>query len=148
MKLSATIESTMSGIQLSTLGLVDSGTTGTCINCKYIIVHRLETKKLPISVPVYNANGTLNNGSAIKEFVEVCLIIGDHAEHIEMAVVDLGKTNLFLGIDWLQHHNPSINWEQSTLTFDRCPKQCRYVLTYELPDAEDEDVEEHLKEGE
>ena len=89
MKLSSTIESTLSGVQLSTLGLVDSDTTGRCINCEYVIVHKLETKKLPI---------------------------GDYAKHIEMAVVNLGKTDFFLGIDWLQHHNPSIDWEQSTLT--------------------------------
>ena len=53
--------------------------------------------------------------------MEVCLIIGDHVKHIEMAVVDLGKTDFFLGIDW---------------------------LCYELPDAEDEHIEERLEEGE
>ena len=74
MKLSTTIEITLSGVQLSALGLVDSGTTGTSINHEYIIVHRLETKKLPISILIYNVNSILNSGSAIEEFVEVQLI--------------------------------------------------------------------------
>ena len=80
--------------------------------------------------------------------MEVRLIVGDHAEHIEMAVVNLGKTDFFLGIDWLCYHNPSIDWDQSTLTFDRCLKQCSYTPSYESPDAEDEHIEERLEEGE
>ena len=64
-----------------------------------------------------------------------------------LAVVDLGKTDFFLGIDWLHYHNPSIYWDQSTLTFNRCPKQCGYTPTYGLPDAEDKHVEERLEEG-
>ena len=50
---------------------------------------------------------------------------------MEMAVTNLGKTDFFLGLDWLHYHNPNINWEQSTLTFDRanawqaCGGTCR-----------------------
>ena len=28
--------------------------------------------------------------------------------------------------DWLSHHNPSIDWFQGTLHFDRCPGQCGF----------------------
>ena len=80
MKLAATIESITTGTQLSASGLVDSGATGMCINKEYVIQHNLETKKLPVSLPVYNANGTLNEGGAISEAVEVRLVIGDHAK--------------------------------------------------------------------
>ena len=121
MKLSVTIENLNTGAQLSGTGLVDSGATGTCINKEYVEKHELETQKLPIPTPVYNADGTLNEGGAIESYVEVRLVIGDHAEKIEMAVVNLGKTDFFLGLDWLRYHNPNIDWEQSTLTFDRCP---------------------------
>ena len=74
-------------------------------------------------------------------------MIRDHAEKIEMAVVNLGKTDFFLGLDWLCYHNPNINWEQSTLTFDRCPDWCGYLPIFKSP----EDVEvivEKLEEGE
>jgi len=32
-----------------------------------------------------------------------------HVERIRMDVCDLGKTNVILGIPWLQAHNPEIN---------------------------------------
>ena len=118
MKLSVTIENLNSGAQLSATGLVDSGATGTCINKDYVEKHKLEARKLPIPTPVYNADGTLNEGGAIESYIEVHLVIGDHAEKIEMAVVNLGKTDFFLGLNWLCYHNLNIDWEQSTLTFD------------------------------
>lgn len=148
MKLSVTIENLNTGAQLSGTGLVDSGATGTCINKEYVEKHELETRKLPIPAPVYNANGTLNEGGAIESYVEVRLVIGDHAEKIKMAVVNLGKTDFFLGLDWLRYHNPNIDWEQSTLMFDQCPDRCGYLPTYESPEDDDTDVEEKLEDGE
>ena len=147
MKLSATFESLASGAQMSAIGLVDSGATGTCINREYVLEHGLETRKLPIKIPVYNADGTLNDGGAIEEVVELRLIIGDHAERIEMAVVNLGKTDFFLGLDWLRLHNPSIDWDQSTVIFDRCPERCGYIPFYESPEEEIRSSNEKLKDG-
>ena len=72
-------------------------------------------------MPVYNADGTLNVGGSIEGFAEVRLVIGDHAEKIELAVTNLAKFDIFLGLDWLRLHNPNIDWTASTLTFDRCP---------------------------
>jgi len=46
--------------------------------------------------------------------------IRDHVEQISFAVTDLGKADVFLGYEWLQHHNPSINWKTSQLVLDRC----------------------------
>lgn len=65
-----------------------------------------------------------------------------------MAVVNLGKTDFFLGLDWLCYHNPNIDWEQSTLTFDRCPDRCGHLPTYESPEDDDVDIEEKLEDGE
>ena len=80
MKLSVTLENIVTGSQISAEGLIDSGATGTCINKEFVIKHGLTTRKLPISTPVYNADGTLNEGGAIEESVEVRLMIGDHSE--------------------------------------------------------------------
>ena len=66
---------------------------------------------------------------------------------MKMAVTNLGKTDFFLGLDWLCYHNPNINWEQSMLTFDHCPEHCRYLPIYESPEEDDSDVEEKLEEG-
>jgi RNase H-like domain found in reverse transcriptase/Reverse transcriptase (RNA-dependent DNA polymerase)/Integrase zinc binding domain len=82
------------------------------------------------------------------------MVIQDHMERIHLAVSNLGKTELFIGHEWLKKHNPNIDWRMSTLTFDRCPKECDYIST--LDDLEgDHDHEQvadepkvHLNKGE
>jgi hypothetical protein len=47
--------------------------------------------------------------------------IQDHEEIIEFSVADIGQKDLFIGHDWLQHHNPEINWQEKQIKFSRCP---------------------------
>ncbi|RDX47132.1 hypothetical protein K466DRAFT_459448, partial [Polyporus arcularius HHB13444] len=35
---------------------------------------------------------------------------------------------LFLGHEWIQHHNPIIDWQKKTLEFERCPHSCELAL--------------------
>lgn len=59
-----------------------------------------------------------------------------------MGVVDLGKTDLFIGHDWLKFHNPNIDWQKSMITFDRCPSECGYNIDYMgIEDDLDNDLE-------
>src|ERR1700749_3632978 len=39
--------------------------------------------------------------------------------------MDLGKLDLFLGHNWLQIHNPTVNWSKGKLELDKCDKTCR-----------------------
>ena len=75
-------------------------------------------------MPVYNADGTLNADGSIEGFIKVRMVIGDHAEQIELAVTNLGMTDVFLGLDWLRFHNPTINWTMLEMTFNQCPSKC------------------------
>ena len=40
---------------------------------------------------------------------------------MRMDVCDLEKTEVILGIPWLQAHNPEINWETGEVKMMRCP---------------------------
>ncbi len=84
-------------------------------------------------IPVYNADGTRNQGGSITRYAEILLKIGDHVERIDLAVTELSDRQIFLGHDWLARHNPIINWKTGGLTFARC--QCRKIL-FALPDAD------------
>ncbi len=121
---------------------------GSCINKEFIEKNGLQIKKLPVKLPVYNADGTLNKGGAIEGFVDFRMKISDHTKRIELAVTNLGKTSIFLALDWLQYHNPTINWTKSMLTFNQCPDCCGYLPKYDSLEDEGKDVEEKLEEGE
>ena len=95
--------------QTDTQALVNSGCTRSCINQQFIINHKISTKQMPLAIPVYNANGTLNKNRSIKEFAILQLAINVHYEYINLAITKLGDMDLFLGHDWLKIHNPSID---------------------------------------
>ena len=80
---------------------------------------------LPISIPIYNADGTKNSSGLITKFAMVELNIGDHSERLPLAITRLSTHALFLGHDWLKIHNPAINWKkgmvQLTCTKDHLP---------------------------
>jgi len=45
------------------------------------------------------------------EFVEMRMVVQDHVERIQLAVANIGKTELFIRHEWLKKHNPSIDWK-------------------------------------
>lgn len=99
-------------------GLVDSGCTGSCIDSKFVARHNIRTNKAALPTKVYNADGTLNTSGSITDYVIMRMTIGNHVERIELGVVDLGKSDLFIGHDWLKFHNPNIDWLESKIIFD------------------------------
>ena len=45
-------------------------------------------------------------------------------ERMRMDICDLGKTDIILGMSWLQAYNPKINWETGEVKIMRCPPLC------------------------
>ena len=101
--------------------LMNSGNTRSCIDCKFIEEHGLTTHRSPVTVTVYSADSMVNKCGKITEYVEARMTVGEHAERVHFGVVQLDNANVFLGHDWLAHHNPSVNWADGTLSFNRCP---------------------------
>ena len=48
----------------------------------------------------------------------------NHIERMRINICDLGRTDVILGILWLQAHNPEINWETEEIKITRCPPLC------------------------
>ena len=82
---------------------------------------------MPVPQPVYNADGTLNSLGRITDYVDMQMTIHDHSERISLAVTEIGNPELFIGLEWLRNHNPSIDWAKAKISFDRCPDACRYT---------------------
>ena len=121
---------------LSVKALLDSGCTRLCMGRKYVQRNNIQTQKLARPIPVYNADGTLNQSGAITEFTELHMILNDHVERIQFAVTDLGEQDVFIGYEWLKKHNPDVDWQKETLYFSRCLDDCRYITTLDELDGD------------
>jgi len=99
--------------------LVDSRCTHIGINEQLVKDKRIQTKPINISFGVYNANGTKNGDITKMALLEVK--INKHKEYIEVAVMDLNGTDMFLGHNWLVKHNLEVNWKEGKIQFTRCP---------------------------
>jgi len=60
--------------------------------------------------------------------VEINIYYKGYIERMRMDVCDLGKTEVILGMLWLQTHNPEINWETGEVKMTRCPPLCGRVI--------------------
>ena len=126
--------------------LIDSGCTGSCINEEFVRKHKLNMIKLPKSIPVFNADGSSNVTGRLTHTVQLQMIIRDHKEIMEFGVLNLGMSNIFLGHDWLSHHNPEIDWKGKTIqSFNCCLGSC---YKEEIGTDPEDDTDPLLKEGE
>jgi len=76
--------------------------------------------------------------------------IRDHEELIQLSVTNIGNHNIFLGYNWLQKHNPSVNWKESSISLDKCYQWCRKIQVLKEPKEikEEKTEESSVKEGE
>jgi len=104
--------------------LLDSGVTGMFMDKKMAAKHGFRLQKLERPVAVRNVDGTNNSGGAIIHQVEVNVYYKSYIERMRMDVCDLGKTDMILGMLWLQAYNPEINWKTGEVKITRCPPLC------------------------
>jgi len=62
----------------------------------------------------------MNKNGSVTEVVRINMTIGNHQELIQLSVTNLGNHDLFLGYNWLQKHNLSINWIDSSINLQNC----------------------------
>lgn len=74
------------------------------------------------------------------------MVIQDHVEDITFAVSNIGKENVYLGLDWLKKHNPSVDWTKSRILMNNCPLSCQFISS--LNDLDDDDEETVVEEEE
>ena len=125
--------------------LIDSGCTGSCINEEFAKKHRINLTPLPKPIPVFNADGSQNIGGKLTHIAQLKVNIGGHKEIMDLGVSNLGISDIFLGHDWLRHHNPDIDWKKKIIQFNRCPGSCYQEEIGEDPEQE---TEPGMKEGE
>jgi hypothetical protein len=93
------------------------------INNKHALVNGIELFLLTKLIFVLNADGLENYKGLIIHYTEVWIIIKEHIKVCPLLLAQLGVDKLiFLGHNWLTHHNPNIDWCRGTVVFSRHPK--------------------------
>jgi len=119
--------------------LLDSGATEMFMDRDMAKKHGFKITKLERPLKVKNVNGTENSEGSITHQVEVNVFYKNHVERMRIDVCNLEKTEVILGMPWLQAHNPEINWETGEVKITRCPPLCGRNLVVK------EDIEQRNK---
>jgi len=77
--------------------LVDSGCTYTGINKQLVKEEKIKIEPMKRSFKVFNIDGTKNG--EVTQFAPLEVEINGHKKQIDIAVMDLNGTDIFLGYD-------------------------------------------------
>jgi hypothetical protein len=95
------------------------------IDNKYVLVNGIELFPLTKSIRVLNADSSENRKGLITHYAKIQIIIGEHIEVRPLLSAQLGADKpIFLGHNWLMHHNPNIDWHKGSVAFSHCPEPC------------------------
>jgi len=89
--------------------LLDSSAIEMFMDWKMVVKYEFRLQKLERSIAVRNVDGIYNSIGAITHQVKVNVYYKGHIERMRIDMCDLEKTDIILGIPWLQVYNPEIN---------------------------------------
>ena len=95
---------------------VDNSCQATSIHPLLVQKYNLHTCHLPTPIEMTNANGSPNKQKVTTHVAQIHLQFPEynHKEYTEELVLELGHNQMLLGIDWLNFHNPEVDWSMST----------------------------------
>ncbi len=102
--------------------LIDSGAIGFAFmdeNYARSIEMTLKRLKSPLRVNAAD-DSDLGDGIINYSTKAVKLFIGNHLEEIEFLIISCPRNPVILGSEWLEYHNPMINWRKRTIEFTSC----------------------------
>ena len=97
---------------VETKALLDSGAEGVFIDKTLAREQWIQTRPLHHRITAKNVDDTINQGGAITHYANVDLQIGKKQTKEQLLVANLGSNHVILGLSWLQHHNPRIDWRK------------------------------------
>ena len=105
--------------------LLDSGATGLVMSKKFARKHRFKRTELERPVHVRNMDEMFNYVGPIVDIVEVEIYFKGHKKRTSIDVIEGQKWSVILGMPWLRHYNPEIDWKTGEVKMTRCPEECR-----------------------
>ena len=105
--------------------LLDSGATELVMSFEFAKKQGFKLKKLERPIQVRNVDGSFNKKGPMENTVEINIYYQGHRERTEIDVIGGQKWSVILGIPWLAHHNPEIDWRTGEVKMTRCLEECR-----------------------
>jgi len=105
--------------------LLDNRAMGLVISSEFARKQEFKLKKIERLIYIRNMDGTFNKERPIEYIVEVNIYYQGYKERTEIDMIGGQKWNVILGIPWLAHHNPEIDWRTGELKIMRCSEECR-----------------------
>ena len=104
--------------------LLDSSAIGLVMSSEFVRKQEFKLKKIKRPIYTRNVDGTMNKERPIKNMVEVNIYYQGYRERTEINVIRGQKWNVILGMPWLAHHNPEIDWRTGEVKITRCSEEC------------------------
>ncbi len=99
--------------------MIDSGSQSSLVSEGFVLKHQLTCAPLRPAILIQGLDGEPLSKGSISHVVVLNVKLGDHSEFKTFGIVKM-PWDLLLGIDWLQKHNPVINWKSGSITFSCC----------------------------
>ena len=77
--------------------------------------HQMLQEPIEYPITLYNIDGSLNEAGSITHKVKLLLKVSQDKEKFDFFVTSLGPEKVILGLPWLRHCNPEINWQKGTM---------------------------------
>jgi len=104
--------------------LLDSEATGLVMSEEFVKKHRFRRTKLERPIYVRNVDVTLNYTGPIMNMVKIEIYFKGHKERTLIDVIRGQKWEVILGMPWLAHYNPEIDWRTGEVQMMRYLEEC------------------------
>jgi len=102
--------------KIMSTALIDSGASACFADVDFAMKHHLPIQPKDIPIPVEVIDGRIiSSGGVTKETLPLKVSLGDHQETITFNLIPAPKHPFILGLNWLKHHNPHIDWTNGTV---------------------------------
>ena len=109
----------------SAVALIDSGATGLFVSSSFVARHSLPLAKAAADTQITLADGHRQQAAGVLSSVPV--VFSSYTDRLDFTVTDLLGYDVILGMEWLERHNPAIDWRGSSVSFVD-PQGCEHVL--------------------
>ena len=95
--------------------LIDCGATGNFISSQFVAKNRIQVSCLQSASVITLADGSTQKTESNVESAKVN--IGTYTDRFDLVALPLPGYDVILGMTWLHHHNPAIDWRKGRISF-------------------------------